>query len=118
MKRVESVDASIGPDYQRETFSSMLSTSAKFSRILNKLHTEYQDEEKKKYLIAPYTVMCAAALECCLNDSLIDHARELWKDDYKDFADAYLSMSLRTKLEMIVPVLTGNRYRINKESDV
>jgi hypothetical protein len=68
-------------------------------------------------LLVPFILTCAAALEAMLNDEIISWAHETFsKDSYKRIADAHLSMSLRGKLECIVPLRTNNSYILRMNS--
>jgi hypothetical protein len=65
----------------------------------------------------PFVVTAAAALECLLNDNLIMHCQYVFGLNPNDkFANAFLSMSLRGKLEIIIPLLTSSKYVIRHDS--
>lgn len=65
----------------------------------------------------PFMVTCAAALECLLNDHLIEYSFEMFgPDNYRRFAKAMLSINLRGKLDCIIPLLSGNKFIIRKDS--
>lgn len=67
--------------------------------------------------VLPFIFTCAAALEATLNDHLVAHAfGEYGVDDYRRHAEALLSMALRSKLDMIVPLLSHNKYLIRSDS--
>lgn len=68
-------------------------------------------------LLVPFILTCAAALEAMLNDEIISWAQETFSNEsYKRMADAHLSMSLRGKLEYIVPLQTHNSYVLRTNS--
>lgn len=67
--------------------------------------------------LVPFIVMCAATLEAILNEEIVSWAFSKFpKDRYKSAADAILSMSFRGKLDMIVPLITENRFLIRTNS--
>jgi len=77
--------------------------------------TMKRDEALTRGLAVPFVLTCGASLECLLNDRLIADLWEIWfDDDYRPIVDGYLSMSLRGKLDAIVPLLTENRFLINR----
>jgi hypothetical protein len=86
---------------------------ANYTRILDEIREDYVARDQPDYLVIPYILMCATTLEARLNDELHGFATETWRDDYKTIADAYLSMSFRAKLDAVVPILTGNKFRMN-----
>ena len=89
---------------------------AKYDRVLVDLRREYEAEKhRRETLRVPYTITCAAALECLLNDRLIEFCYENWKEKYKSIAESYISMSFRGKLTSLFPILTHNSFRINQE---
>ena len=68
-------------------------------------------EPPKSSSFIPFVVTAAAALECLLNDNLIMHSNYVFGlSSNNQFARAFLSMSLRGKLDTIIPLLTSNRY--------
>ena len=68
-------------------------------------------------LVVPFILTCAAALEAKLNDELVTWAWvTLGRESYKRIADALLSMNLRGKVDVLVPILTGNRFEFRKDS--
>lgn len=68
-------------------------------------------------LLVPFILTCAAALEAMLNDEIISWAQETFSSEsYKRIADAHLSMTLRGKLEYIVPLMTNNSYILRTNS--
>ncbi|MCH8261433.1 MAG: hypothetical protein IIA77_00070 [Proteobacteria bacterium] len=87
----------------------------KYERILDKIHDKYIDEGKPDYLAVPYILMCSITLEARLNDELHNHATTVWKDDFTTIANSYMSMSFRSKLNSLVPILTENKFRINQD---
>jgi hypothetical protein len=61
----------------------------------------------------PYVITCAAALEATLNDRLFRFAGERWGWDQPALARSLLTMSLRGKLNALVPLLTDHRFQFN-----
>jgi len=88
--------------------------SVKFERILNVMRKTYDASERKDGLCVPYIVMCAAALEAILNDALLEHASSTWGREHKDYGNALMSMTFRSKLESLAPLLTSHKYRFDK----
>ncbi len=74
----------------------------------------YEESDNKNALCVPYIIMCAAALEAILNDALIEHASDKWGKDNKDYANSLMSMSFRSKLDSLAPLLTSHQYRFDK----
>ena len=93
--------------YARITFKS-----TSLWRVLEKLREHYKSEHKPKTLVVPYVLTCATYLESKLNDSLLEFSIERYGDD---MTTALMRLTLTNKLNVIVPILTDGRYRINKE---
>lgn len=73
------------------------------------------DQKLKQTLAVPFVLTCGASLECLLNDRIISDLWEVWFDDhYRPIVDGYLSMGLRGKLDTVVPLLTDNKFMINR----
>ena len=89
-----------------------------FSETLKDLLPQLQNGDwPKNRLVLPFTLTCAAALEARLNDDLVKFAfSELGAADYRRPAEAYVSMSLRAKLDLFVSVLTKGRFVIRADS--
>ena len=85
--------------------------STQLGRALDKLKNLYIKEDEPDYLVIPYVLTCAAYLEAKLNDSLIDAEKQYGEE----LSSALMSLSLPNKLKILVPVLTGGKYEINKE---
>ena len=61
----------------------------------------------------------ASALECSLNDYIIEHYNNSYSEDQaKLLIPGILSMNLKGKLINIVPILTGNTYVMNTNHNV
>jgi len=84
--------------------------STQLSRALDKLKCLYVKEEEPDYLVIPYILTCSAYLEAKLNDSLQDVEKQFGEA----LSSALMSSSLPNKLKILVPVLTGGKYEINK----
>jgi len=88
--------------------------SVKFERILGVMRKTYEASDNKDGLCVPYIVICAAALEAILNDALLEHASSKWGHEQKDYANSLMSMSFRSKLDSLAPLLTSHQYRLDK----
>lgn len=93
-------------------------TSAVYVDLLNALSPQVQEGDwHSNLLVLPFTVTCAVALEATLNDHLVAFFFEqAGEDNYKRISEAYLSMSFRGKLDILVPTLTNGRYLIKTDS--
>jgi hypothetical protein len=93
-------------------------TSAIYRDLLRQLLESVQTGDwHSNTNVLPFTFTCAAALEATLNDHLVAYAFEEYGiDDYRRHADAVLSMGLRSKLDMVVPLLSHNKFLIRSES--
>lgn len=91
-------------------FEHRIVKSTQLERALAKLREHYLRDGKPDYLVVPYVLTCAAYLEAKLNDSLYEAGRS-YGDDY---ANALMSVSLPTKLKILVPLMTSGCYHINK----
>jgi hypothetical protein len=91
-----------------------------YMEVLEQIQSSFrasQGETPQSSSFIPFLVTCAAALECLLNDNLIMHSDYIFGLDPKNkFAKAFLSMSLRGKLDTIIPLLTSNKYVIRQVS--
>ena len=91
------------------------SVIAKFHWILNGYRKHYQKAEHKDCLFIPYVLTCAAALEATMNEKLIGYADHRWGSDDPTLAQSLLSMTLRGKLNALVPLLTDHRFQFNRK---
>lgn len=73
------------------------------------------EEGKNSIHTVPFILTTAAALECSLNDYLVDHYINIYGDNGKPLLPGLLSMTLKGKLLNIVPLLTSNKFIINTE---
>lgn len=93
-------------------YGSLVLKSASLRQVLDKLRNHYEVEGRPNTLVIPYVLTCAAYLESKLNDSLFEFSVKRFGEDV---ATALMSLSLPGKLNILVPVLTDGRYRINKQ---
>lgn len=100
----------MGKSDESKKYARLVFKSTSLARVLNKLRKYYEEEQKPESLVIPYVLTCAAYLESKLNDSLLQFATKRYG---KNVADALMSLSLPGKLNVLVPVLTEGRYRIN-----
>jgi len=88
--------------------------------------TEYRDKNgyflnKKESQLhtVPFILTTASALECTLNDHIIEfYYKNYNEENAKLLTKGLLSMSLRGKLENIISILTFNKYIINTNHKV
>jgi hypothetical protein len=93
-------------------YGSLVLKSTSLRRVLDKFRNHYEVEGRPDTLVIPYVLTCAAYLESKLNDSLFEFSVKRFGEDV---ATALMSLSLPGKLNILVPVLTDGRYRINKQ---
>ena len=93
-------------------YARLVFKSTSLGRVLDKLRKHYEAEGQPDSLVIPYVITCAAYLESKLNDSLFEFAMKRFG---QDVADVLVSLSLPSKLNVLVPVLTDGRYRINRQ---
>jgi len=86
--------------------------SASLSGVLDKFRKHYKAEREPESFVVPYILTCAAYLESKLNDSLLTFAITRYGEDV---AAALMSLFLPGKLNVVVPILTDGRYRINHD---
>ena len=93
-------------------------TSAIYGDLLHQLLPNVQTGDwHSNTNVLPFTFTCAAGLEATLNDNLVAHAfSEYGVGDYRRHAEAFLSMGLRSKLDIVVPLLSRNRFLIRSDS--
>ncbi|MCJ7547476.1 MAG: hypothetical protein MUP30_11740 [Deltaproteobacteria bacterium] len=99
---------------RKKTYDFLHYKHGNYQRVLEAIRKQYISEGEPERLAVPYILMCATTLEARINDEFYIHAMRLWGDSYKSIADAYLSMTFRSKLNALVPFLTNNQYRINQ----
>lgn len=99
-------------DDKQTKFARLAPKSTPLGRVLKELKKRYKEAGAPAELAIPYVLTCAAYLEAKLNDELLMTARERYGEDV---AEALMCLSLPAKLNVIVPILTEGRYRINKE---
>ncbi len=100
----------MGESLKSQKYARLVFKSTSLGRVLAKLRKHYEGEHESASLVIPYVLTCAAYLESKLNDSLLEFALKRYGDAV---ADALMSLSLPRKLNVLVPVLTEGRYRIN-----
>ena len=98
----------------KKTVRVRLAATARFSRVLDSMRSHYEHAKDKEWLVIPYIVTCAAALEARLNDELVEYAHRKWQCNEPTFAQSLLTMSLRGKLNTLVPLLTEHRFQFNR----
>lgn len=93
-------------------------TSAIYGDLLQQLLPSVQTGDwHSNTHVLPFTFTCAAALEATLNDHLVAYAfSEYGVGDYRRPAEAFLSMSLRSKLDIVVPLLSHNKFLVRSDS--
>lgn len=99
----------------KKTVRVRFAAARKFSPILNSLRDHYKSAGKQDWLATPYIVTCAAALEAKLNDELVEYAHRKWDWDDPAFAQSLLTMTFRSKLHSLVPLLTDHRFQFNRD---
>lgn len=93
-------------------YTRIVLKSVSLGRVLDRLRKHYEAGKQPESLVIPYVLTCAAYLESKLNDSLLEFATKRYGEDV---AGAFMSLSLPRKLNVLVPLLTEGRYRINRE---
>jgi len=79
----------------------------------------FLDSGEDQINTVPFLLTTAAALECSLNDYIIEHYNNSYDEDQaKLIIPGFLSMNLKGKLKNIVPLLTNNKYIINTNHKV
>lgn len=90
-----------------------------YLKVLEQLQSSWIASHNTAYVsssLIPFVITAAAALECLLNDTLIMHSSYVFGlNPNNKFAKAFLSMTLRGKLDTIVPLVTGNKYIIRHD---
>lgn len=78
----------------------------------------FDDSHKANILTVPFILTLAAALECSLNDYLIDHFDDEFGENLKQMLSGLMSMNFKGKLINIVPILTKYKFKLNTEHKV
>ena len=93
-------------------------TSAVYGDLLTRLLPQVKEGDwHTNTLILPFTFTCAAALEATLNDHLVAYTFNVFGlENYRRQAEALLTLSLRAKLDSVVPLLSANRFVIRTDS--
>ncbi len=73
------------------------------------------DSEKNTIHTVPFILTCAAALECSLNDHIMEYYTDTYGEHGKLQIPGLLSITLKGKLLNIVPLLTSNKFIVNTE---
>ena len=102
----------------REIVDITFSTSAGYLKSVDYLLDHIQDEDSSrnpnKYA---FVLVAASALESILNNAVIYWAHHRFgRGDYKRMASAFLSMSLRGKLDSFVFLASDSEFISNNES--
>lgn len=93
-------------------------TSAIYGDLLTRLLPNVEGGDwLSNPLVLPYTFTCAAALEAALNDHLVADAFSVYgESSYRRHSEAFLSLSLRGKLDLIFPLLSKGRFIARSDS--
>ncbi|MBS9812034.1 MULTISPECIES: phosphatidylinositol kinase [Vibrio] len=86
--------------------------------IRGELGWSFRDSDKSEMFTVPFILTLAAALECSLNDHLIEHFDDEFGDSSKQLLPGLLSMNFKGKLINIVPTLTQYKYKLNTNHKV
>ncbi len=78
----------------------------------------FDSSHKANILTVPFILTLAAALECSLNDHLIEYFDDEFGDNSKQMLPGLMSMNFKGKLINIVPILTKYKYKLNTEHKV
>lgn len=79
----------------------------------------FLDTKESQIHTVPFILTTASALECSLNDHIIEYYNKSFNEEHaKLLTRGLLSMTLRGKLENIVSLLTSNKYIINTNHKV
>lgn len=102
-----------------EFFNITFSSSAGYLKAVDYLLDHIQDKEPSrnpnKYA---FILVAASALESIINNSIIFWAHHHFnQSDYKRMASAFLSMSLRGKLDSYIHLISDGQYTTNNESE-
>lgn len=92
-----------------------------YKDALDQLKSMYGSKSfsEKSSSFIPFVVTCAAALESLLNDYLITYSSYMYGlDNYNRFAEALLSIRLRGKLDIIIPLITDNKFIIKEDTNI
>lgn len=93
-------------------------TSAIYGDLLKRLlpFVETGDWHSNPHVL-PYVFTCAAALEATLNDHLVADAFSVYGESkYRRHSEAFLTLSLRGKLDLIFPLLSKGKFIARDDS--
>lgn len=95
-------------------FSSPTGYLTAVDYLLDHIKDTEQIRNPNKYA---FILLAASALEAILNDAIIWWAHDRFqRSDYKRMSTAFLSMSLRGKLDAVIHLLSDGQYISNNES--
>lgn len=87
-----------------------------YFEILRDVHRDLSKKRHKSYLCFTYLALCAATLEYSLNSLFIDYCiGQFGPNDYKPFAETYLSMNFKAKLNLAPVTISGNQFMFKKD---
>jgi hypothetical protein len=103
----------------KETVNITFSSSGGYLKAVDYLLDHIQDEEvfrnPNKYA---FILVAASALESIINNAIIFWAHHHFNPkDYKRMASAFISMSLRGKLDSYIHLVSDGQYVTNNESE-
>ncbi len=92
--------------------------SVNYTDCLKKLYPKVKEGNSvENPLIVPFVLTCAAALEAKLNDTIVSWAWDtLGKKEYKTVSEALLTMSLKSKIDTVVVLLSRNRFTFRRDA--
>jgi hypothetical protein len=101
-----------------KTYTIHFSLASSYLKVLEGLsHSLDPNDSPDSFDRLPFIVTCAATLECVLNESIIQYAiGHFPPEDVRRIAGAHLSMSLRGKLDCVVPLLSKSEFVNRRDS--
>lgn len=98
------------------TFDSSAGYLGAVDYLLEHIRHKEHDRNSNKYA---FILVAASALESIINNAIIFWAHNYFEEkDYKRMASAFLSMSLRGKLDSYVHIVSDGQYTTNNESPI
>lgn len=88
-----------------------------YLECIDKLFSQLKETENVEYYFSPFVLFCGTTLEYMLNDLIVEYCSRFHLDtEQRKYAESIMSMGFNAKLTSVVPIITGNEYKLNLES--
>ena len=94
----------------------ILNQTEKYHKLIVDNFKKLEKEKFESTTMPLFVLACSAGLEYFLNSIYIDFCIKLYGDkNYKEYAEGYISLNLKSKLVLVAPTITNNKLVLNQD---